>query len=122
MSDEKKVKNPEGKGGFGDNPQNRASGRWSKDTSISYWYNYLIRLDINEFDAFNPETKAQQLAYNSIVESQKELNYLKEVTDRTEGKAYQTTDITSGGEKIQSAPTTIQVEIVKNENTSDGSI
>jgi len=29
------------------------------------------------------------------------------------------TDITSGGEKIQSAPTSIQVEIVKNENTSD---
>jgi hypothetical protein len=33
------------------------------------------------------------------------------------------TDITSGGEKIQSAPTSIQVEIVKaNETTSDSSI
>ena len=30
-----------------------------------------------EFEAFTPETMAQQLAYNSIVESKKELNYLK---------------------------------------------
>ena len=122
MPKEGDINNPSGKGGFADNPQNRANGRWSKDTSISYWYNHIIRLSVDEFNSFKPETVAQQLAYNSIVESQKELGYLKEVTDRTEGKAYQTTDITSGGEKIQSAPTTIQVEIVKNENTSDGSI
>jgi len=104
MSDEKKVKNPEGKGGFGDNPQNRASGRWSKDTSISYWYNYLIRLDINEFDAFNPETKAQQLAYNALKESESDLPYLKEVTDRTEGKAMQQTDVTSNGQTLTQTP------------------
>ena len=29
------------------------------------------------------------------------------------------TDITSGGEKLQSLPTSIQVEIIKNEDTSD---
>ena len=113
MPKEGDVNNPSGKGGFGDNPQNRANGRWSKETSISYWYNHIIRLSVDEFNSFKPETVAQQLAYNSIVESQTELGYLKEVTDRTEGRAYQTTDITSGGEKIQSAPTTIQVEITK---------
>jgi hypothetical protein len=119
MPNEGTVNNPIGKGGFGDNPQNRANGRWSKETSISYWYNHIIRLSVDEFNNFEPETVAQKLAYNSIVESQKELGYLKEVTDRTEGKAYQTTDITSGGEKITTAPTKIQVEIVKNEDTSD---
>ena len=98
------VTNPTGRGGFGDNPQNKASGRWSKETSISYWYNHLIRLNLEEFEAFTPETMAQQLAYNSIEESKKELNYLKEVTDRTEGKAFQQTDITSNGETIQNTP------------------
>lgn len=123
MPKEGDINNPNGKGGFADNPQNRANGRWSKDTSISYWYNYIIRLSVEEFESFMPETVAQQLAYKSILESQSELGYLKEVTDRTEGKAYQTTDITSGGEKIQSAPTSIQVEIIKsNETTSDSSI
>ena len=122
MPKEGDINNPTGKGGFTDNPQNRANGRWSKDTSISYWYNYIIRLSVEDFESFTPETVAQKLAYNSIIESQKELGYLKEVTDRTEGKPYQTTDITSGGEKI-STPSVISVEIVKpNEDTSDTSI
>ena len=60
MPKEGDVSNPTGKGGFGDNPQNKANGRWSKDTSISYWYNHLIRLDIQEFEAFEPKTMAQQ--------------------------------------------------------------
>ena len=111
MPKEGEINNPNGKGGFGDNPQNRASGRWSKDTSISYWYNHLIRMDINEFDSFIPTTKAQQLAYNALKESESDLPYLKEITDRTEGKPFQSTDITSGGEKIQNND--IKIEIIK---------
>lgn len=102
MPKEGDVNNPTGKGGFGDNPQNKANGRWSKDTSISYWYNYLIRLDIKDFEDFEITTIAQQLAYNAIIEAKDELGYLKEVTDRTDGKSIQPTDITSGGDKIQS--------------------
>lgn len=83
------INNPSGKGGFKDNPENSAKGRWSKDTSISYWYNYLIRLSVDDFENFKPELMAQRLAYNSIVEAKDEFNYLKEVTDRTEGKAQQ---------------------------------
>ena len=87
---EKKVPNPTGKGGFKDNPQNRSSGRWSKETSISYWYNYLLRISVKEFNKFVPETLAQKLAYNSLMEATNDLPYLKEVTDRTEGKATNT--------------------------------
>ena len=105
--------NPTGKGGFKDNPQNMSGGMWSKDTSISYWYNKLIRMDLTEFEAFEPKTMAQQLALNAVIEAKDEINYLKEVTDRTEGRASQSTDITSGGEKIQSAPNLINVKIVK---------
>jgi hypothetical protein len=101
MPKEGDINNPDGKGGFADNPQNRANGRWSKETSISYWYNYLIRLPLCDFKAFKPSTMAQDLAYKAVKESLNELNYLKEITDRTEGKANQQTDITSGGEKIQ---------------------
>jgi len=121
MPKEGDINNPNGKGGFGENPQNRANGRWSKDTSISYWYNHIIRLSVNDFNSFKPETIAQELAYNSVVEAKNELSYLKEVTDRTEGRAMQPTDLTSQGEKIN-VPTAITVEIVKNESTSDTSI
>ena len=121
MPKEGDINNPNGKGGFGDNPQNRANGRWSKDTSISYWYNHIIRLSVSDFNSFKPETIAQELAYNSVIEAKNELSYLKEVTDRTEGRAMQPTDLTSQGEKIN-VPTAIKVEIVKNESTSDTSI
>lgn len=107
------VNNPNGKGGFADNPQNKANGRWSKDTSISYWYNHLIRMDLQEFEDFEPKTMAQQLAINAVIEAKDEINYLKEVTDRTEGRASQSTDITTNGKEIQNVPTTIQVQITK---------
>jgi predicted component of type VI protein secretion system len=105
--------NPTGKGGFADNPQNISGGMWSKDTSISYWYNKLIRLDLQEFEEFKPKTMAQQLAYKAIIESKDELNYLKEVTDRTEGKASQSTDITTNGKEITNVAPPIKVTIVK---------
>jgi hypothetical protein len=94
--------NPTGKGGFKDNPQNIAKGNWSKETSISYWYNYLIRLTLEEFEEFKIQYIAQQLAYNSIKESRQDLPYLKEVTDRTDGRAQQSIDHTTKGDKIAS--------------------
>ena len=120
MPKEGDVNNPDGKGGFADNPQNRANGRQSKDTSISYWYNHLIRLDLSDFKDFKPSTMAQDLAYKAVKQSLEELNYLKEITDRTEGRPNQQTDITTGGDKLQL--NSIQVEIVRNEDTSDTSI
>ena len=95
------VNNPKGKGGFIENPQNRANGAWSKETSISYWYNKLIRLDIEEFNIFDPQTMAQNAAYAAVKKAIEELNYLKEVTDRTEGKASQAIDVTSDGNELK---------------------
>lgn len=90
------VPNPTGKGGFGDNPQNRNDGRWKSEDSISFQYNKMIRYTIEELEKWldeNPEetrTVAQDIAYNAVLEARKDLSYLKEITDRTEGKAPQT--------------------------------
>src|SRR5690554_6238553 len=87
--------NPEGKGGFGDNPQNRNPGGWKKEDSISYQYNFLLRLTVEQFKQWekehpeNKRTVAQGLAYSAVLKARKELNYLKEVTDRTEGRPKQ---------------------------------
>ena len=118
MPKEGVINNPTGKGGFAENPQNRSSGTWDKDTSISYWYNKLLRLDLKEFEEFEPKTMAQQLALNAVKEAKDELNYLKEVTDRTEGKASQSTDITSGGDRIQTTILSLGNGINPNETTS----
>lgn len=89
--------NPTGKGGFGENPQNRRDGRWSKDTSISYWYNKLGRMTLKELEEFEKKgdelTPFQKTALVRVKRAFKGdsegLAEAKEVADRTEGKAKQ---------------------------------
>lgn len=95
--------NPNGKGGFGENPHHRNPGGWDKTGSISYQYNLLMRLKPDELKDYEPTTVAQEIALARIKaarSSDKGLNDTKEVTDRTEGKAPQSMDITSGGERL----------------------
>ena len=99
------LRNPTGKGGFGDNPQNRSDGRWDKENSFSYWYNYFKDLTVEEFKAEsavpdNEKSVARDLAYVRIVNSRDDLSEFKEVANRTEGSPKQSMDITSGGKTI----------------------
>lgn len=96
-------RNPEGKGGFGDNPQNRNPGGWDKTQSISYQYNRIGRMSDEEFESFIPENQFQKIAYARVKSARDEkfgLADAKEITDRTEGKAPQSIDMTSNGETI----------------------
>lgn len=90
---EKRVPNPTGKGGFGDNPQNRNPGGWDKTQSISYWYNKLGRMSDEELAAFVPSNQNQKIALIRIQRAAQDdkdaLPEVKEITDRTEGKAPQ---------------------------------
>lgn len=86
------------------NPRN--NGSWKKEDSYSYQLNMMDRLTVEQFKKWPdkyPEgvrTLAQEKAYRAQVKARDDLGYLKEVTDRTEGKAYQRTDITTQGEKV----------------------
>jgi len=95
-------RNPTGKGGFGDNPENRNPGGWKKEDSISYQYNKLMRLPWAEFLAFKPETAAQKIAFKRITMAitSEGLHDTKEITDRTEGKAPQSIDVTTNGDSV----------------------
>jgi len=90
-------RNPTGKGGFKERPQDmNRSGRWKKEDSISYNYNMLIRLSVAQFKIWqtkHPEkvrTVAQEIAYQAVFKARDDIKYLEEITDRTEGKAPQT--------------------------------
>lgn len=86
--------------GFNKHPENRSDGRWKKEDSISYNYNLFLAMSEEDFNDYIPETKAQKIAYNRIRDAEKSLVDTKEITDRTEGKAPQTIDMTSLGESI----------------------
>ena len=89
------LRNPEGKGGFREHPENINPGGWKKEHSISYQYNLLMRMTVTEIKGWlkkNPEdtrTMAQQIAFEAILRARKDYKYLTEITDRTEGKARQ---------------------------------
>lgn len=103
------VPNPTGKGGFGDNPQNRNPGGWKKEESIPYQYNFFMRMtreELREWVENNEMTLAQNIAYNRLMAAMKSLPDAKEVTDRTSGKPSQSIDVTSGGEQLK--PTLVE--------------
>jgi hypothetical protein len=91
--------NPTGKGGFGDNPENRNAGYWSSKDSISFQYKRFLRMSIKDLKTWlvdtpdSERTVAMDIAYSRVVASKRSLADAKEVTDRTEGKALQTVDM-----------------------------
>lgn len=95
-------RNPEGRGGFQERPNDRNDGRWNKDDSISYQYNKLLRMSPDELNDFIPGTNAQAIAKKRIMAAVGDNGLLdtKEITDRVEGKAPQSIDMTSKGESI----------------------
>lgn len=105
------IPNPTGKGGFADNPQNRNRGTWNSDESISFQYNKLIRLNSDGFakwledNTADKRTVAQEIAYNAVLKAKKDLNYLKEITNRTEGMPTQKTELSG----VDGSALTIQI-------------
>lgn len=93
----KRGNNPNGVGGFGDNPQNRNPGGWDKNESISYWYNKIGRMSDKEMAEFKPANQNQRIALVRIERSKRDdkeaLAEAKEITDRTEGKAKETLSV-----------------------------
>lgn len=89
--------------GFHTNPENISPGGWKKENTISYQYNRFLNMTPEQLQEWaktpnNERTVAMDLAYNRVLEARKSLPDMKEITDRTEGRASQSVDITSGGE------------------------
>ena len=113
-----KVPNPDGKGGFGDNPQNiNAGGRPKNAESFAYWYRQFKEMTVAQLESWqddNPRdtrTVASDLAFTGIINAKKDLKEFQEIADRSEGKAVQT--MKHEGDLI----TGIKVEIVDGTNS-----
>lgn len=96
----KNVPNPTGKGGFQDHPELRSPGGWKKEMVFSYQYRRFMNMTTAELKEYSsrPDTKrtvVEDLAYSRVIAAKKSLPDVKEMTDRTEGKAPQNIDLTS---------------------------
>jgi len=102
----KHIPNPDGRGGFGDNPQNiNYGGRPSRN--VTWWYNVFGLMDIEDIKSWRNNDKLEvklldgrviqkswkngfaELAYNSFMRARKLTKDMIEVTDRVEGRAKQ---------------------------------
>jgi len=98
-------RNPTGKGGFGDNPQNASPGGWKKENTISYQYNRFMNMTPEQLKTFvkapdSEKTMAMVIAFGRIEAAPKSLPDAKEIADRTEGRAAQSIELNSVGEII----------------------
>jgi hypothetical protein len=101
---DKNIPNPEGKGGFGDHPENRNPGGWKPENSFPYQYKRFMNMGLEEFKEWqknNPErTVVEDLAFTSVFKAKSEHKYLTEVANRADGMPRQSIDATSDGERI----------------------
>lgn len=89
--------------GFNKHPENISPGGWNKEESISYQYNRIGRMSDEELASFIPKNQFQKIALARVKSARDEkfgLHDTKEITDRTEGKAPQSIDVTTGGDKL----------------------
>lgn len=114
-------RNPTGKGGFGDHPENRNPGGWKPENSFSYQYKRFMNMTISDLEYWanntpkDQRTVVEDLAYKRVVAANRSLNDIKEITDRTEGKAPQHLRIGGDGE----APIALVEFVGEGDDTND---
>lgn len=91
------LRNPEGKGGFKDHPENiNVGGRPKNQESFAYWMNYFKNLSTKEFlkwEKENPDSTrnvAADLVYARMIKARNDLREFQEIANRTEGMPRQT--------------------------------
>lgn len=90
------VTNPTGKGGFGDNPENRNPGGWSKTSTLRYKIEQASYLSDEELQAIvdNPDesTLLRRFAKATLKADWK---MIKEITEMLYGKPKESVDVSS---------------------------
>ncbi len=107
MTTTKQVPNPTGKGGFGDNPQNRHNGAWKKESTPRYKLEKMMELSQDELYEIFHDTEAplfERKLASSIAKG--DWKTLREMISEVYGTPRQSLDVTSGGEQLK--PTLVE--------------
>jgi hypothetical protein len=105
MTSSKQVGNPTGKGGFKDNPQNRHSGHWKKESTPRFKLEQMMKL--SDFDLqdiqqdLTAPTFERKLA-TFILDG--DWKTIREMCEQVYGQPKQTVDATYTGNPVVLAP------------------
>jgi len=96
-------RNPTGKGGFGERPEDiNRSGTWNPRMTFSFQYRRFMNMTVEEFKSWKDltadkdKTMVEELAYVAVLKARSDIRDRQEITDRTEGKAPQTVVVDGG--------------------------
>lgn len=98
---DKKVPNPTGKGGFGDNPQNRNPGGWRKSDTPRYKLEQMMKLPEPDLRKVAEDKEAplfERKLATAIAKGQ--WREIKEMIEQVYGKPKESVDVTTQGESI----------------------
>ena len=110
-------RNPEGKGGFGDNPQNRNPGGWRKQDTPRFKLEKMMSLSIKDLEEIVRDEDAplfERKLAKAVVEN--DWKTYREMMHEVYGTPKQSVDVTSGGDKIKTV-----VEIIDARSTNTDS-
>ena len=82
------LRNPDGKGGFKEHPENISPGGFKKESKPTYWLNFFNDLPKEEFNTYlETHTDLPMVAYGAYerVKNNKDLGEFREIANRTEG-------------------------------------
>lgn len=97
----RKAPNPTGKGGFGDNPQNRNPGGWKKEDTPRFKLEQMMKLSEQELKDICMDLEApmfERKLANAIVNGQ--WKEIEAMINQVYGMPKQPSDITTKGESI----------------------
>ena len=113
--DQRYNRNPSGKGGFQERPEDRGSSVWDKRHTISFQMCRMLRMEPKEFENFfeNEEdiTQAMVIAHERVRRAKQILPEAHFVADRIEGKAKERVELETKEE--QKVPTKAEREASK---------
>lgn len=112
----KKAPNPTGKGGFGDNPQNRSSGAWKKADTPRFKLEQMMKLPEPELKKLAKDTNAPLFERKiAIALAKGDWKEIREMIHEVYGRPQESVDVTSSGEKVSSVSVNEIVTKILNE-------
>ena len=94
-------RNPLGKGGFQERPQDRHNGAWKKEDTPRYKLEQMMKLSGDELQGIIDDANAP-LFERKLAEAIRDSNWtvIKEMTQEVYGKPKESVDVTTQGESI----------------------